>query len=96
MLRKILGLLLIKNRFEAYAVIYALAVGATGRGLHYLEAYPGFWGILLFCTCTLVIFMAGAKILDATQPKWRGDERRGPGPADRRGADQQPLTAFRS
>ena len=84
MLRKALRLLLIKNRFEAYAVIYALAVGATSRGMHYMAEYPAPGGILLFVACTLAVFMAGAKILDGTQPKWRGNERRAGERADRR------------
>ncbi|HEX8670157.1 MAG TPA: hypothetical protein VF727_17485 [Allosphingosinicella sp.] len=68
MLKKALRLFIIKNRFEAYAVIYALAVGAVGRGYHYLDEYPGFPGWLLFAACTCAVFMAGAKILDATRP----------------------------
>jgi hypothetical protein len=67
MLKKALRLFVIKNRFEAYAVIYALAVGAVGRGYHYLDEYPGFAGWLLFAACTCAVFMAGAKILDATR-----------------------------
>ncbi|MDB5670077.1 MAG: rane protein [Alphaproteobacteria bacterium] len=58
----------IKNRFEAWAVIYALALGASSRGFHYHETYPGIGGWLLFTACTGAVFMAGAKILDATRP----------------------------
>jgi hypothetical protein len=68
MLRRIARLFVIKHRFEAYAVIYALALGATSRGLHYLDQYPGVGGWLLFAACTGAVFMAGAKILDATRP----------------------------
>jgi hypothetical protein len=68
MLKKLARLFLIKSRLEAWAVIYALAVGACTRGLHYREAYPGFGGWLLFAACTVAVFMAGAKILDATRP----------------------------
>jgi hypothetical protein len=96
MLRKTLRLLLIKNRFEAYAVIYALAVGATGRGVDYMSDYPAPWGILLFVTCTLAVFMAGAKILDGTQPKWRGNERRGKERIDRRSSDPGDATICQS
>jgi hypothetical protein len=84
MLRKIARLFVIKKRWEAYAVIYALAVGATGRGLQYIHSYPGMMGSLLFITCTAAVFMAGAKILDATQPKWKGKERRDQALPDRR------------
>ncbi len=76
MLRKLGRLFTIKNRFEAYAVIYAIAVGTVGRGHAYLDLYPGWIGYLLFAACTAAIFMAGAKILDATRPKRRKQEER--------------------
>ena len=65
MLRKIARLFVIKSRIEAFAIIYALALGATARGSHYLTQYPGWGGKLLFFACTAAVFMAGAKILDA-------------------------------
>ena len=72
MLKKALRLFVIKTRFEAWAIIYALAVGAVARGLHYRDQYPGVGGWLLFAACTGAVFMAGAKILDATGgPKHR-------------------------
>jgi len=64
MLRKVKRLFTIKTRFEAFLLIYALALGATTRGLHYLEHYPGWWGYALFLACTGAVFLAGAKILD--------------------------------
>ena len=64
MLRKIGRLFVIKTRWEAYLIVYALALGATSRGAHYLEVYPGAWGWALFLACTGAVFMAGAKILD--------------------------------
>lgn len=67
MLKKALRLFVIKNRFEAWAVIYAIALGATTRGIQYLSLYPGTPGKLLFLACTGAVFMAGAKILDATR-----------------------------
>jgi hypothetical protein len=77
MWKKIARLFVIKTRFEAYAIIYAIAVGAVTRGLHYLEIYPGFFGYALFAACTGAVFMAGAKILDAVAPKRKpGQERR--------------------
>jgi hypothetical protein len=57
------------------AVIYALAVGAVERGLHYLEQVPGPMGWLLFAACTGAVFMAGAKILEVTR-KDAGHRRR--------------------
>ena len=67
-MRKLARLFLIRSRLEAYAVIYAIALGAISRGLHYLDQYPGVGGRLLFVACTGVVFVAGAKLLDATRP----------------------------
>jgi hypothetical protein len=67
MLRRLGRLFVIKNRWEAFAVIYALALGAVERGFHYVESYPGIGGWLLFTACTGVVFMAGAKLLDHTR-----------------------------
>ena len=68
MLRKIARLFVIKTRFDAMAVIYALALGAITRGMHYLDQYPGVGGYLLFAACTGAVFLAGAKIMEATRP----------------------------
>ena len=65
MFRKIGRLFVIKTRFEAYLIIYALALGATARGSAYLTQYPGWGGKLLFLACTGAVFLAGAKIFDA-------------------------------
>lgn len=64
MLGKIARLFKIKTRFEAFLIIYALALGATARGEQYLTQYPGFGGKLLFLATTGAVFMAGAKVLD--------------------------------
>ncbi len=64
MLRKLARLFVIKNRFEAFLIIYALALGATARGSAYLHEYPGIGGQLLFLATTGAVFLAGAKILD--------------------------------
>jgi hypothetical protein len=64
MLRKVSRLFVIKTRFEAFLIIYALALGATERGMHYLTQFPGWGGKLLFLACSVAVFMAGAKILD--------------------------------
>lgn len=60
-------LFIIKNKFEAFAVIYALALGAVERGVHYLDQYPGVGGWLLFAVCPIAVFMAGARILDSVE-----------------------------
>jgi H+/Cl- antiporter ClcA len=69
MLRKIGRLFVIKTRFEAWLVIYAIALGAVERGRHYLETYPGYGGWLLALACTGVVFIAGAKLLDSVRPQ---------------------------
>lgn len=64
---KIARLFVIKTKFEAFAVIYALGLGAVERGVHYLEQYPGFGGWLLFAMPPVAVFMAGARILDSVE-----------------------------
>lgn len=85
MFRKIARLFVIKTRFEACAVIYALAVGAVSRGHQYVEQYPGFFGYLLFAACTGAVFMAGAKLLEITRrdtgERRRKEDRERPRPA---------------
>lgn len=66
-LKKIGRLFQIKTRFEAWLVIYAIALGAVERGRHYLDAYPGFGGWLLALACTGVVFVAGGKLLDSVK-----------------------------
>lgn len=68
MLRKVGRLFTIKTRWEAWLVIYAIALGAVERGRLYLETYPGFQGWLLAVACTGVVFVAGGKLLDAVRP----------------------------
>jgi hypothetical protein len=69
MLSKIGRLFTIKTRFEAWLVIYAIALGAIERGRHYLDTYPGTGGWLLALACTGVVFLAGGKLLDSVRPK---------------------------
>jgi hypothetical protein len=64
MLAKVKRLFTVKTRFEAFLVIYALALGACERGIHYFGQYPGIGGKLLFLACTGSVFMAGGMILD--------------------------------
>ena len=69
MFKRIARLFILKTRWEAVLVIYALAVGAIERGLHYLDQYPGPGGWLLAIACTGAVFMAGARLMEMT----RGD-----------------------
>ena len=66
--RKIGRLFTIKTRFEAWLVIYAIALGAVERGRLYLEQYAGWSGWMLAAACTGVVFIAGAKLLDSVKP----------------------------
>jgi len=86
MIRRLGRLFSIKTRFEAFAVIYAIALGAVERGMHYLQIYPGWSGSMMFVACTTAVFVAGGKILDTTAPKRKqGEERRS---GDRRAASR--------
>ncbi len=67
MFRRLGRLFVLKNRWEAIAIIYALALGAVERGEHYLSLYPGAFGWLLFSACTGAVFMAGARLLETTR-----------------------------
>lgn len=71
MLKKIGRLFIIKTRFEACLIIYALAVGAMARGMVYLDQYPGTGGKLLLLACTGSVFLAGAKIFDCIRLEQR-------------------------
>ncbi len=68
-LSKIGRLFIIKTRFEAWLVIYAIALGAIERGQHYMAQYPGAGGWMLALACTGVVFVAGAKLLDSVRPQ---------------------------
>ena len=68
LLRKFGRLFVIKTRFEAWFVIYAIALGAVERATAYLAAYPGSLGWTLAAACTGVVFIAGAKLLDSVAP----------------------------
>jgi len=65
MLAKVKRLFIIKTRFEACLIIYALGLGAIERGIHYLDQYPGYGGYMLLTACTGSVFLAGGKIFDA-------------------------------
>ncbi len=66
-MQKLKRLFVIKTRWEAFAIIYALALGGVERGQHYMIQYPGFGGKLLFVAATGAVFVGGAKILDAVR-----------------------------
>ena len=75
MWKRIGRLFIVKNRWEAMAIIYALALGAVERGEHYVREYPGIGGWLLFLACTGAVFLAGARLMETTR-KDAGHRRR--------------------
>jgi hypothetical protein len=66
-MQRITSLFTIKTKFEAFLVIYALALGAAERGHVYMQQYPGTGGHLLALACSCTVLMAGGKILDAVE-----------------------------
>ena len=82
MLRKVSRLFVIKTRFEAYLIIYALALGAMTRGAHYTLQFPGWGGYLLMAATAGAVFLGGAKILDAIRYEQEAKARQAPEPAD--------------
>jgi len=68
---RLVALFTIKTKFEAFLVIYGLGLGAVERGMHYLTAYPGFAGKILFAACPIAVFMAGGRILDSLERDYR-------------------------
>ncbi len=75
MLHKVGRLFVIKTRWEAYLIIYALALGAMTRGVHYTLQYPGVGGYLLWAATAGAVFLGGAKILDAIRYEMDSHER---------------------
>jgi len=69
MKKKIARLFTIRTKFEAFLAIYAIALGAATRGVHYLETYPGVPGILLFVACCSAVMIVGGLMLDGVRLK---------------------------
>jgi len=68
-MNKIKRLFTIKTKFEAFLAIYAMAVGATARGMHYLDDYPGFGGELMFFVCCSAVMVVGGLMIDGVTLK---------------------------
>lgn len=64
-MQKIRRLFMLKTKFEVFCVVYALGLGASERGLVYLDQYPGIGGKLLALACTGSVFLAGGLMIDA-------------------------------
>lgn len=67
-LKRLGRLFTIRTRWEAWAVIWAITLGAVERGKAYMEVYPGATGWLFFIACAAVVFVAGGKLLDSVRP----------------------------
>jgi hypothetical protein len=68
-MKKLRRLFTIKTKFEAFLAIYALALGATQRGIVYMHEYPGVSGQILALACTSAVFIAGGLMIDAVTLK---------------------------
>lgn len=84
MMKRLGRLFTIKTRWEAWAVIWAITLGAVERGKAYMQVYPGVTGWLFFLACTAVVFLAGGKLLDSVRPAAEGSSAPAPAPAPRR------------
>lgn len=67
MWKRIARLFVIKTKFEAFLILYGLALGATERGVHFVREYPGWLGWFMFALCPIAVFMAGHRILDSLE-----------------------------
>lgn len=68
-MKKLKRLFTIKTKFEAFLAIYAMALGATTRGVHYLEQYPGVGGQMLFLACCSAVMVCGGLMIDGVTLK---------------------------
>jgi hypothetical protein len=76
MIKKLARLFVIKTRFEAFAIIYGLALGQS-NAVSLSRRLSGWQGYMMFLACTGAVFIGGGKILDATARKRKeGEERR--------------------
>ena len=71
-MNRIKRLFTIRTKFEAFLAIYALALGASQRGVHYLQQYPGIGGELLFLACCSAVMIAGGLMIDGVELKRGG------------------------
>jgi hypothetical protein len=66
-MKKIARLFTIKTKFEVFLITYALGLGAAERGKDYMVQYPGNVGKMFFVLCTVAVFIAAAKMLEAIE-----------------------------
>lgn len=66
-MKKITRLFTIKTKFEVFLITYALGLGAAERGKDYMLQYPGNIGKMFFVLCTVAVFIAASKMLEAIE-----------------------------
>lgn len=66
---RVTRLFVIKSKFEAFLLIYALGTGAVERGVSYLHRFPGAPGWIMFAACTGAVFIAGGMLLDTVEQR---------------------------
>jgi hypothetical protein len=66
-MKKIARLFTIKTKFEVFLITYALGLGAAERGKDYMVQYPGNVGKMFFVLCTVAVFIAASKMLEAVE-----------------------------
>lgn len=66
-MKKIARLFTIKTKLEVFLITYALGLGAAERGKDYMVQYPGNVGKMFFVLCTVAVFIAASKMLEAIE-----------------------------
>jgi hypothetical protein len=66
-MKKLVRLFQIKTKLEVFLITYALGLGAAERGKDYMVQYPGNIGKVFFLLCTVAVFIAAAKMLEAVE-----------------------------
>jgi hypothetical protein len=66
-MKKIARLFTIKTKLEVFLITYALGLGAAERGKDYMLQYPGNAGKVFFVLCTVAVFIAASKMLEAIE-----------------------------
>ncbi len=66
-MKKIARLFTIKTKLEVFLITYALGLGAAERGKDYMLQYPGNVGKVFFVLCTVAVFIAASKMLEAIE-----------------------------
>ncbi len=66
-MKKLARLFTIKTKLEVFLITYALGLGAAERGKDYMVQYPGNIGNMFFMLCSVAVFIAAAKMLEAVE-----------------------------